>query len=97
MRRYHGTPTDCGACHRDVHRGQLGGAACGSCHTSFATWSEVRFDHQTQSRFKLEGVHARTACDRCHVPVTLSDGSTIVQYKPLGRECTDCHDMLRKQ
>jgi hypothetical protein len=97
VRRYRGTPTDCGGCHRDVHRGQLNGPACGSCHTSFATWSGIHFDHQTQTRFQLDGVHARTACDRCHVPVTLPDGSKIVQYKPLGRECTDCHDMLRKE
>jgi hypothetical protein len=97
VRKYRGTARDCGGCHRDVHRGQLAGVECGSCHVSFASWPEVRFDHQTQTRFPLDGVHARTACSRCHVPVTLADGSEIVQYKPLGRECTDCHDMLRKE
>jgi hypothetical protein len=97
VRKYRGTSTDCGACHRDAHHGQLAGASCESCHISFERWAEVRFDHATQSRFPLEGEHARTPCARCHVPVSLADGSTIVQYRPLGRECTDCHDMLRKE
>jgi hypothetical protein len=100
VRKYRGTRTDCGACHRDVHRGQLstqGPEACASCHISFANWTEVRFDHNRQSRFPLEGAHARTACSRCHARVTLADGSEIAQYKPLGRECTDCHDLLRKE
>ena len=95
--RYRGTPRDCGSCHRDAHRGQLDARKCSDCHASFATWTDVRFDHDAQSRFPLEGAHERAACSRCHARVTLPDGAEIVQYRPIGMECTDCHDMFRKE
>jgi hypothetical protein len=95
--RYRGTPRDCGGCHRDAHRKQFEARPCGDCHASFASWTQVRFDHDAHSRFPLDGAHERAPCSKCHPRVTLADGAAIVQYKPLGRECTDCHDMLRKE
>lgn len=96
VRRYEGTPTACSGCHRDIHRGQFqhyGENSCSACHVSAASWTDVRFDHDTQSRFPLRGAHAGLPCSRCHMTTQLDDGSEIVQYRPLGRECNDCHDL----
>lgn len=93
-RQFRDTPQDCASCHKDVHRGQFADyGACETCHTSFTYWHHIQFDHDTQSRFPLRGVHASVSCNRCHVPIELEDGSKIVQYKPLGRECRDCHEI----
>ena len=70
---------------------------CERCHTSTSTWEEVRFDHNTQSRFKLDGVHQKVPCEGCHFPVKLPDGAEIIQYKPLRMECKDCHEIVPDQ
>lgn len=96
VRRYRRTPTDCQACHRDVHRGQFGRGeeeGCRRCHDSFVSWSRLRFDHDTDSRFPLEGAHAGVDCSRCHRSVRLADGQTLIQYRPVGRTCVECHDL----
>lgn len=99
VRRYEGTPTLCSGCHKDVHRGQFqhyGEESCSVCHGSFSSWTDIRFDHDTQSRFPLGGAHATLECSRCHLLVALEDGTDLVQYRPLGRECNDCH-VLRSE
>ena len=96
VRRYRETPTECASCHKDAHRGQFqeaGRTNCSACHASTSHWEETDFNHNTQARFPLEGAHTRVACSGCHQGVELEDGSQVVQYKPLGRECRDCHEI----
>ncbi len=96
VRRYEGTPSFCSGCHKDVHQGQFqhyGQDSCSACHVSTSSWTDIRFDHDTQSRFPLRGAHARLTCSRCHVTTQLEDGGSVVQYRPIGRECNDCHDL----
>jgi hypothetical protein len=86
----------CAGCHADPHAGQLAlpgkGTDCARCHDA-ETWKEkLRFDHQRDARFKLEGKHrAPLACEKCHLPVTVSKGVTIRRYKPLPLTCEGCH------
>lgn len=97
VRVYRGISTLCSSCHKDVHRGQFqagGETRCDSCHSSTKDWRQIQFDHNTQSRFALDGVHAKLSCGDCHFRVKLPDGTEIVQYKPLGRECKDCHEIV---
>lgn len=58
-------PQDCYACHRtdDPHEARFG-ADCGVCHTA-TSWIPASFDHNL-SAFRLEGKHARVACESCH-------------------------------
>jgi hypothetical protein len=94
-RRFAGTPRTCRGCHEDPHRGQFdlyGAESCMRCHASEWNWKETRFDHDT-ARFRLEGKHARAACDRCHVPVAAPGGEHVVRYRPLSRECRSCHEI----
>jgi hypothetical protein len=74
---------NCSSCHRDVHAGRLG-ADCASCHAT-ADWHEIagkRFDHN-RTRYPLQGMHARVACEKCH-----TQGLT---QQLVFATCTDCH------
>lgn len=82
----------CAGCHEDVHQGQLG-PACNRCHQEF-TWQPVGQVALHQStRFPLVGVHASTACHRCH------PGIETGKIFPTDPECLTCHqsDLARTQ
>lgn len=86
----------CIDCHADPHGGQFaegpsGTDACSRCHSSSGPFTQVTFDHQRDARFSLDATHAKVACAACHVPLTLPSGARLVRYRPLGRECADCH------
>ena len=98
VRQYEKTPTQCGACHTDPHRGQFaeyGADACSRCHVSFEKWKKIEFDHDKHSRFPLEGAHARATCTQCHLPSRQADGESVLVYKPLETQCGSCHDIPR--
>ena len=95
-RRFAGTPKTCASCHVDPHRGQFkeyGIGQCNQCHVSNSDWHRNDFDHDTDSRFPLVGAHVGLECSSCHLPIRLGDGSEIIQYKPMGTECRDCHEV----
>ena len=74
----------CAGCHEDVHLGALS-PDCTTCHTQ-DTWQPfgmIAFHNRT--RFPLVGVHASTACRRCH------QGAEIGQFVPTDIECLSCH------
>lgn len=96
VKKFAGVSKECHVCHRDEHRGQFqnnGRTTCETCHKSFVSWNKTTFNHETQSRFKLDQAHAKIACDDCHPRVRIKDGTTLIQYKPLRRECKDCHGL----
>lgn len=93
----------CADCHVDPHAGQFGASGavdCARCHEDALHFSELRFRHDWDSRFPLEGAHAELECSACHKPAPVGD-SEVVRYKPLGTECADCHgvneDVLRRK
>ncbi len=74
----------CGGCHEDVHAGQLG-SSCEDCHQE-VTWQPVgQIAMHARTRFPLIGVHASTACRRCHV------GAEVGKFTPVDTECLTCH------
>jgi hypothetical protein len=76
---------ECAQCHAkdDEHKGNLG-KGCKQCHFEGYPWSDVIFDHNKQSEFKLEGKHQAVPCTRCHT-------SAPKEYKPLDTSCASCH------
>ena len=78
--------TACYDCHKndDVHRQRLGNP-CAQCHNP-NSWNLWRFDHDTQSKFKIEGAHKTLLCDSCHKQQVEKVASTP-------RRCYDCHRM----
>jgi len=85
----------CLSCHADYHAGQLP-QKCDQCH-GLDSWKLKNFDHDKSSSFKLNGKHASVACGECHKPMvnkTVTFAKTqmpVVQYKPMGSNCVDCH------
>lgn len=91
--RIQGTPTTCSACHGDPHEGQFARAStplsCQQCH-SVVGWKRIAFDHDRNSRFKLEGAHRTLLCGKCHKTET-RNGKPFVRFKPLPVTCEGCH------
>jgi hypothetical protein len=90
---YRPLETACAACHADQHVGQLareGVTDCAGCHAT-AAFKPARFDHGKQSRFPLEGKHAKTQCVACHPNVDVG-GLVTARYKPLATTCAGCHE-----
>ncbi len=81
-KRFREAGNSCVSCHThdDVHRGGLG-PKCESCHSARG-WKEVRFDHDKQTRFALDGKHADAKCSACH---------QNNQFKDTPRACVACH------
>jgi hypothetical protein len=81
---YKGTYTQCIKCHesRDEHKGRFG-EDCGYCHNP-NSWKTWLFDHNKQTKFKLDGTHADNKCYSCH----------RTKMKTLKRSianCSNCH------
>lgn len=87
-------PKACNACHEDIHWGQFRVGTetdCARCHRSTDDFKTIVFDHDKDSRFKLDKDHRNLECVACHKPVEFG-GRSVVRYKPLGTVCADCHD-----
>lgn len=95
--------TDCADCHREPHAGQFAAAGrtdCRRCHRPAATFADLRFRHDLDSRFALGEAHRDLPCSSCHVHAEI-DGQWAVRYRPIPRECRDCHgaqlDLTRRK
>ncbi|MCP3984687.1 MAG: cytochrome C [bacterium] len=93
---------DCVACHRpdDTHEQRLTDA-CASCHNP-NSWAIWRFDHDTQSDFRLHGAHDGVDCLSCHLTPAADEikmasdcgschFSDDVHRGAFGRDCGRCH------
>jgi hypothetical protein len=68
---FKGLPTECAGCHEDPHRKQFASSSCTTCHSSKGWKKEfLAFEHNKDSKFKLEAKHANLACEKCHLPFT---------------------------
>lgn len=81
------TPSDCFACHKKdddkVHKGRLG-KKCDSCHNP-RSWKAWDFDHDTRTKFKLDGAHQKVVCYACH--------KLAMDYRVIvAKTCDGCHD-----
>lgn len=101
---YLDTPSDCYSCHKKdddkVHKLRLG-KKCESCHNA-RSWKAWDFDHDTRTKFKLDGGHTKIDCYACHkkevddrfvVPKTC-DGchdNDDVHRGEFGQQCERCH------
>jgi hypothetical protein len=89
--------TSCESCHADPHVGQFRNSKndqCQDCHAAEGTFQTgLRFQHATHSRYRLDGAHDDLACSACHVTYPLANGRSVVRYRPLGTECSDCHGL----
>jgi len=100
--RYRDAKRECFACHErdDVHKRRLG-SRCETCHNARA-WKSWDFDHDRQTKFRLEGAHRKVDCYACHrLPVagraTLPTScigchaAEDVHDGAYGSQCEKCH------
>lgn len=82
----------CAGCHEDLHQGQLG-QDCTRCHQERTWMPRGQVELHLRTRFPLIGVHASTACYRCH------QGADVGRFVPTDTECLTCHrsDLARAQ
>ena len=88
---YRGLAKTCEGCHADVHASQFAAApkrACADCHTQ-DRW-QSNFDHR-KTRYPLEGVHVKLACDTCHRATELRNGDVSIRWRLGYADCKDCH------
>jgi hypothetical protein len=79
------TESKCISCHEsdDEHKNTLG-KDCQQCHTP-SSWNLWLFEHDEQTKFKLEGKHSGLVCDACHTK------SVVKDELKLPSDCNDCH------
>lgn len=59
-------PTNCAACHTDVHAGEFG-MRCASCHDAENWRSRFNADAHRFTNFPLTGRHGTIPCEECHL------------------------------
>lgn len=91
--------TQCSSCHGalDSHFGVFG-EKCESCHSEKG-WQDAPYDHFKQSKYKLEGKHARLECANCHFEALNPKKTCIdchskndIHLGGNGNECQQCHN-----
>jgi cytochrome b subunit of formate dehydrogenase len=88
---FKGLSSDCTSCHEDPHKKQFV-STCTQCHTT-AGWTKkaLIFNHDRDSKFKLESKHARISCEKCHVPTSPDKKLASALFHDLKSGCADCH------
>jgi len=80
---FKGLPLTCIGCHsiQDVHDDRFG-TKCETCHVN-TKWAEIRFEHDRDTKFALDGAHKTVACNDCHLQNVFTH--------PMKGNCADCH------
>jgi hypothetical protein len=86
---FEGTPSDCEVCHwqrqQDDRFGLQLGTRCSDCHAP-QSWKKVdpaKWNHETVTGFRLEGIHRTLDCETCH-----GSGG----FAPRPTACFSCHE-----
>lgn len=96
-----GLTTTCKSCHQkqDVHlfKDNFAAKDCNVCHNEVKWKDAVKFDHQKDGHFKLEGKHAEMSCNKCHTPNGDRVGPSIYKWDNLEKDsCLACHKPFHK-
>lgn len=90
-RTYLTAKSDCVSCHKNIHgfsRPSL--KKCEKCHNIFG-WkklnSNTTFNHNTETKYKLDGGHKKVKCDKCHLG---RDKFAPLPHKSCNT--SDCHE-----
>ncbi len=96
-----GLQTACISCHKDIH--QSGGFVstrfgkmdqCQTCHNEKSFKASVNFNHNLDTRFKVDGKHRDLTCIKCHTntEITKPESPRIYRFIELEKDnCVICH------
>lgn len=86
---------DCSYCHTDIHYGQFENKKCSDCHND-VDWENLSlFEHNRDTKFKIDGAHKKLDCEDCHKSIKIK-GKDVINYKIKKYSCIDCHDSYHK-
>jgi hypothetical protein len=98
--RYFGKGSSCVSCHakNDIHHftGTYAKKDCNACHNLQGWKTDISFDHNRDTRYKLEGHHAEIKCLDCH---TTDKAHRVFKYQWPHLEqqkCLSCHEDTHK-
>ncbi|HHT9115048.1 MAG: cytochrome b/b6 domain-containing protein [Planctomycetes bacterium] len=87
----------CTECHRNPHPDSKDNYDCLACHTMDGwTRKQLIFDHNQNSKYKLEGEHIAISCEKCHFTTYEEKVVSQVKLINIGSKCIDCHDDIHK-
>ena len=99
--KWNGLLTTCVSCHKDIHLsgdfvstrfGKMD--KCETCHNEKSFKESINFNHNLDTRFKVDGKHKELTCIKCHTnsDVTKKDSPRIYHFKELEKDnCVICH------
>lgn len=103
MRVFAKTPSECSACHEDIHGGRFdrpglpavfdGQTGCARCHGTerFDRLRQPTFDHRLWAGYELRAAHARATCQDCHKRNERAEPAGRAFGSVLGANCQACH------
>jgi hypothetical protein len=89
-KRLSAIPSECRACHKDPHLGQVD-STCTTCHST-TSFRLLVYTHRGMDDF-FTGFHGRLPCRSCHKTEQgqfPAGAGTAVRFK-VGRTCASCH------
>lgn len=99
--RFLGTKaSSCRSCHKkdDIHlfKGDFEKKDCNACHGNVSWKENIKFNHDTDTKYKLIEHHAELKCNECHLK---DKKKKIFQYKwdhLNQKQCLSCHQDFHK-
>jgi len=86
-----GLDPSCESCHGKPHGKQFKKQICVDCHVD-SSWKLTKFDHETQSDFKLRGKHTRVTCKACHKKDKKNkQNPKQIVFQGIDHQCSTCH------
>lgn len=84
--QFKGLSSQCRQCHEDPHQKQFD-KSCAACHSEQG-WKgrQLLFEHNRDSRFKLDAIHDALACAACH-----ERREKTMHFRPQPTTCEQCH------
>ncbi|MEK6579568.1 MAG: cytochrome c3 family protein, partial [Bdellovibrionota bacterium] len=100
--RWFGQTTTCVSCHKkdDIHffKGAWAKKDCASCHGEKSWKTDLKFDHEKDGKYRLEGKHLELKCQDCHNPNKKNRKESVYQWKKLKTDkCLTCHENIHKK
>lgn len=99
--RFLGTnASTCISCHKkdDIHfyKGEIAKKDCNACHGNISWKENIKFNHSTDTKYKLVEKHAELKCNDCHL---IDKKKKVFQYQwpqLSQKQCLNCHQDFHK-
>lgn len=99
--RFLGQASSCVSCHKkhDIHKftGEFAKKDCNACHSNTSWKDGLKFDHNRDTKYRLEGKHQDLKCNDCHMTDQRKKTLTYSFPHLKQKQCLSCHEDFHKQ